>query len=410
MPEPLTIRWDESMGCYRVSEPDFASNGPERVYREGDMQAALDEIERLKAADEGIAADRDEARSAVRALRVERDRAVETRENANAVSVRVELENEQLKRRAAVVAEALRDLSSAISAHLYESEAPPRLENALAVANQLIEGVEHSHELVALGTQQALVDLVEVAETLTRHYTTLSVTGLAPFTASITAAKALVEGVELARPRESEAVDVIAEFLHSAGPPLAADDCAEAIVSALAGAGLIVRSVEGVERTPTPEPLVPGAAARADALACPGCGGLPAGEASGAGDLCTCPWEQVPSAGGITDEMVRVGARAFAEGFSHPHHPCQTEPCGECLDDARRVLAATLELQAGSGEGHTLVPNGELELLAEAAQSEARRGEGKTAERWQARADAAREAARGGRPQWPGTGGPDDGA
>lgn len=41
-------------------------------------------------------------------LRDERDRAVETRENANAVSVRVEMENRELRRVAGVLADALR--------------------------------------------------------------------------------------------------------------------------------------------------------------------------------------------------------------------------------------------------------------------------------------------------------------
>jgi hypothetical protein len=36
---PLTIRWDESMGCYRVSEPNFAADGPVRVFREEDHDA-----------------------------------------------------------------------------------------------------------------------------------------------------------------------------------------------------------------------------------------------------------------------------------------------------------------------------------------------------------------------------------
>jgi hypothetical protein len=50
----------------------------------------------------------------------------------------------------------------------------------------------------------------------------------------------------------------------------------------------------------------------------------------------------------LTEGMVARGARAFAEGFSNPSHPCRTNPCDECLDDARRVLcAALLEDQDG---------------------------------------------------------------
>ena len=94
--------------------------------------------------------------------------------------------------------------------------------------------------------------------------------------------------------------------------------------------------MEGVERTPTPaEPLVPGAAARADALACSKCGGLPAGEASGAGDLCLC--EPAPSPSGITDEMVQAAALALAdeEGETSWRQMAET------------ALRAGLELQAG---------------------------------------------------------------
>ncbi|MET0601363.1 MAG: hypothetical protein ABW167_05180 [Baekduia sp.] len=59
------------------------------------------------------------------------------------------------------------------------------------------------------------------------------------------------------------------------------------------------------------------------------------------------------------------------------------------LDDARAALAAA----AGSSEGHTLVPNEHLIELATSRDPH------------DALTDAALEAARGGRPQWPETGG-----
>lgn len=43
----------------------------------------------------------------------------------------------------------------------------------------------------------------------------------------------------------------------------------------------------------------------------------------------------------VPTDMVVRGARGFAEGLD-AHHPCRSEPCDECLDDARRVLAAAL--------------------------------------------------------------------
>jgi len=117
--------------------------------------------------------------------------------------------------------------------------------------------------------------------------------------------------------------------------------------------------VEGVERTHTPGPLVPGAAARADALACPRCGGLPAGEASGAGDLCVCAPAPTPS--GITDEMVEAARDAIYNLTVQGQTACAMPSYG---DLAQAALAAAFEHQAGPSEGHTLVPNEHAEALA----------------------------------------------
>jgi hypothetical protein len=290
MPEPVKILQCECGALHDRPDagcPECKSTNYERLelFSEGDMQAVQEE--------------RDAA------LR-ERDRAVETRENANAVSVRVEGENEQLKRRAAVVAEALRETLDRASNYVKAvaagagQEAAERLTEAMDLGMTALAGVPRSHELVPLGTQDALRELWDDLHDCQP--------GIEE--ATYAKVKALVEGVEESEPRSIDRDTVRAVIAAAAmakpctflkgfaadpqwriNDPLSPDGLNETLVSE------VCERLEGVERTHTPEPLVPGAAARADALACSRCGGLPAGEASGAGDLCVCaqaPTSSVP--------------------------------------------------------------------------------------------------------------------
>ena len=83
----FSIRWDTSMGCYRVSVPS---------YEGGDVVPA-EEYDALMRRKIQTVGERDAARREVERLRDELRRAVNTRENANAVSVRVTMENERLR-------------------------------------------------------------------------------------------------------------------------------------------------------------------------------------------------------------------------------------------------------------------------------------------------------------------------
>lgn len=38
---PITIRWDHSMGCYRVDAPNLAETGPVQVFTAEEIRAAL---------------------------------------------------------------------------------------------------------------------------------------------------------------------------------------------------------------------------------------------------------------------------------------------------------------------------------------------------------------------------------
>lgn len=69
---------------------------------------------------EAIAAERDSLKRDVEAARAERDRAIETRENANTVSVRVEGENAALQREVERLESALRDIHHAAVTHDYD--------------------------------------------------------------------------------------------------------------------------------------------------------------------------------------------------------------------------------------------------------------------------------------------------
>lgn len=77
----------------------------------GEANAA---VRRLVAERDSLKREVEAARQEVAALRRERDRAVETRENANTVSVRVEGENQSLKREVDRLARAIEDHAAKI--------------------------------------------------------------------------------------------------------------------------------------------------------------------------------------------------------------------------------------------------------------------------------------------------------
>lgn len=56
----------------------------------------------------------------------------------------------------------------------------------------------------------------------------------------------------------------------------------------------------------------------------------------------------IPVSALLSEQAVEAGAKGFAEGFSLPDHPCRTDPCEECLDDAYRVLRAAIEQVGGT--------------------------------------------------------------
>jgi hypothetical protein len=287
----------------------------------------------------------------------------------------------------------------------------PKARAARKQAEAIVDGSLRSHELVPLGTQDALRRLVDTTtDVLCRgigsaqatalsharallgdvgheHTSTgpldgLSMAELERIAANegedddwrqacrdraemLREARTLVEGVEPARSRSIDRDTVRAVIAAAAmakpcmflkgfaadpqwgiNDPLSPGDLNETLVSE------VCERLEGVERTPTPlaEDVFERDAASARAIR----------------EAASSP----PSPSGITDEMTEAAMRAheaylgeiaslqraksrelFGHGGGHIS-TIRAEP-----DEAmRHALAAALELQAGSSEGHTLVP------------------------------------------------------
>jgi hypothetical protein len=203
---------------------------------------------------------------------------------------------------------------------------------------------------------EALRDLLEVAERMIR-FVRLGKSGKRPFIDGIARAKASLEGVdrshELVPLGTQEAVRELLDALDRAGAIDRWQPLAEPIAAVQA-------LVEGVERTHTPS-------------------------------------------GPLRERVADMLAENDAAG---------TGPVSrsEYLADADALIA--LVVGVGPSEGHTLVPNEVCDAAGIALEEFAELGESGDCGHWPAElverprklGAALREAARGGRPQWPGTG------
>jgi hypothetical protein len=157
------------------------------VFSEGDMQAVQEMAEKAEAA-------RDQARADLVTARRRRSDAMDALEALPEGAREWTLDydagraEERKNGRAAVVAEALRDL---LATHQGSSNEAAR---ARRKAQAALEGVDRSHELVPLGTQEALVMLSEAVARWSPRCANLH--GAAAVDAALKAAESLVEGVE----------------------------------------------------------------------------------------------------------------------------------------------------------------------------------------------------------------------
>jgi hypothetical protein len=351
--------------------------------------------------------------------------------------------------RAAVVAEALRDLLDARRA-LCEGEATGlarrdgaamgKLETsavkAEVLARDIVAGAPRSHELVPLGTQQALVDLLDANRAVDdacaafnvpldgdgrrRAYDKLNA-AVRDRRGAEARARALVEGVERTHTPAAGWGESGAGF--APGARVVINGTAGSVVGYRVDGKVIVQvdgdgdgptcwdpaAVSAGERTHTPSPVLSPEWVKAKHLEW----------AQGAHDATVMgfdEWfdlqvgEREQASSGITDEQVEAAALALAGPSPFMGGEVGDWPEAHHRAHAREVLDAALELQAGASEGHTLVPSEHLRALGGAADELANMVDESAGEetdygrRLVALATAASEGARGGRPQWPGTG------
>jgi hypothetical protein len=317
-----------------------------------------------------------------------------------------EAERDVERKRAGVLAEAVRELTARLGGDLCDRALLP---GEAERYQRLLADVPQTHELVPLGTQDALVDLVEAIDGGSVPSATADMRA-AGLRAALAQARPLVEGVERTPTPELSRDELIAHVAYTLGPlhvihPGVAEP--EPVDPKALVGHVLYHAGDQWRRMAFPCSRCEGHGTVGvtqrgeDPTECPACGGSGAWDAPDGSSYTECPkcdGVGTPTPSGITDAMVDAAREEMSEAWA-------ALLCGPSWQRKMVRRALTAALQAGSSEGHTLVPTRSMPIASHFAHQEADRldqrdgpGAGDEAGRW---AHAFREAARGGRPQWP---------